>query len=413
MIRNNNRKSILLVFISLLSLLLFSGCTNKQVVDLNTDKIINRKANNKNTNEDIPKIEDVTNNHSSKPNLIKSDYENSANTQNNTSSKSITMDILNVELIKENIYPEHRYYSPDGKNYIKETLAPDTYIKSFYLNDLSESIDYVMVEDVFDHKYNSVCWLSNDQVILTGSNIYDIKNNKKINLGIENYWFPPEDINEKKYEYGGLKYSINNSKTLIAYSFFEQDLNKIYIYNIKTQEYLKLDENRSFERPSGRIYWDKNDNLYLDTFGDTSTGFQITKYSIKDKSKSIFKENYSIDSLLPNSDYCILFNINSHEYEIFNLEKNTTIFIFNNNIIWHMTHNSLIYYDKKTQLVNKYIFSEDKQLPIACLKKIIKSNGDLPYLDYAQESCNIFIYNYTNESKKATHYIVKSRNSPK
>lgn len=63
MIRNNSSKKLLLVFISLLPFLLCSGCTNnKKVVDVNTDKVINQKANNKNTNEDNPKIEDVTDN---------------------------------------------------------------------------------------------------------------------------------------------------------------------------------------------------------------------------------------------------------------------------------------------------------------------------------------------------------------
>lgn len=51
MIRNNSRKTILLVFISLLSFLLCSGCTDPQVADLNTDKIIDQKETDKNTNE--------------------------------------------------------------------------------------------------------------------------------------------------------------------------------------------------------------------------------------------------------------------------------------------------------------------------------------------------------------------------
>lgn len=103
-----------------------------------------------------------------------------------------------------------------------------------------ELLDTVIVYDISNMVHNSIYWLSNDEVILTSKYIYNVKNGSITKLKINNFFSQPEDENERKYEYGGLIYSMNKTRTKIAYSFFVEEYNLVYTYDINTHTIEKL-----------------------------------------------------------------------------------------------------------------------------------------------------------------------------
>ncbi|MCT4686201.1 DUF5050 domain-containing protein [Vallitalea sp.] len=140
MIKNNNIKAILLVFISLLSLLLFSGCTNKQVVDLNTDKIINKKTNNKNTNKSRKDTSSETNN------IL-------ANLKDNTIEEDTLKVVRCNELqedSKEHQYPANNSLFSEADNEFSNSNSSSTI--AFYDN----KIFYVDVDGALLKSYNTI-----------------------------------------------------------------------------------------------------------------------------------------------------------------------------------------------------------------------------------------------------------------
>ncbi|MCT4686715.1 hypothetical protein [Vallitalea sp.] len=240
MIRNNSNKIILLVFISLLSFLLCSGCTNnKKVVDVNTDKVINQKANNKNTNEDNPKIEDVTDNQPSKPNVIKQEYTKpnynfyyadllaDFNKQNDTQTHFL---ILNNALL--GLYKNGKYTNLTESE-INNKLFENTKFTIFQNNNM-----YTNASITYDRA------ISNDIIYINM-----IANNTNFDLSqpyfaISNYNIERQvSVNKDNYNYNIEEYTTIIKQLLIKNSFINvpaiiKKLIPIDINNDATDEYI-------------------------------------------------------------------------------------------------------------------------------------------------------------------------------
>ncbi|MCT4597072.1 MAG: hypothetical protein N4A50_04240 [Vallitalea sp.] len=318
-------------------------------------------------------------------------------------------DMSNLSLLDEDVYPEFKYYSPDGKNYIRvsfDFLRGMEGRKRYYLNDSNKLIDEVEWCNILDRN-NPVYWISNDEVLLTGRYIYNIVELQKKPLSIERFCpFLEEENRHLDYYY--LKYALNRTKTKIAYSFCLDDMHKIFVYDIITSEYTKVDEiGIGFQRPSGEVFWDMYDNIYVNTFGDN--GFQINRYTFKTKEKSIFEKYSSMEFMSPESKYFMI--LDEKHYKIVDLVNNKLIFSIEDSdrfisMNWINNKNSVIFYNNTFDdtSIKMYLLDENKIIDM----------GNFPFtniiLDHYKQKFSVFIsdslIDEQNTQLKGNLYII-------
>jgi hypothetical protein len=319
-----------------------------------------------------------------------------------------------LSLLNENVYPEYKYYSPDGKNYIRVSfgfLRGNEGEKRYYLNDSRELIDVVKWCDILDRN-NPVYWISNEEVILTGRYLYNIIESKIEPLNIESFCPLLEEEN-RHLVYYYLKFALDKSKTKIAYSFYVDGMHKIFIYNIITSEYSQVDEmDIGFDRPSGEVFWDMYDNIYVNTFGDK--GFQINKYDLKTGEKSIFGTYCSMEFMSPESNYFMM--LDETHYKIVDLVNNELIFSIEEDdrfisMNWINNKNSVIFYNNSfyNSNITMYLLDEKKIINVGNFRftNII--------LDFYQDKYSMFISDLSlgqNTQLKGNVYTIdKERDS--
>jgi hypothetical protein len=388
------RVKIILIYVVIVIVLLVSSCQSKlnnceqsiNLIDTNQNTDISRKKTNRTSmKEGIKGKTHITNNHVTDNELIVT-IDQKLEELNICEDKN-TSKQTKYEIIDKNTYPEYLYYSPNGLNYIRvhfDFKEGEEGTKKFYLNQTAQLIDEVDSANVFS-RHNPIYWISNDEVIITGRYIYNIKSQVKKQLNIDEFYNTPE--NERRLEYGGLNYSLNGSKTLMAYSFYKEDIMEIYIYNIMSNEYFKIDEEIIFERPLSSVFWDKNNNLYVNTFGES--GHEIKKYNINNNKSNIFREGYWIDSMLPDSNYCMISDINNVT-EIIELKNNTVLNSIPNKdrYTWYDNGNNIIFYNNRNNIISVYEYNNNK---IKDIKEIRKNSLGVT-IDYIEGTYIIFIF---------------------
>ncbi|MCT4597071.1 MAG: hypothetical protein N4A50_04235 [Vallitalea sp.] len=137
---------------------------------------------------------------------------------------------VDVELIAKDTLYEYKYYSPDNKNYIRVGFDYDEiseqHHRNLYLNDTKTIIG----ETYIDLPRLDAKWIDNDNVLILGKFILNVKTNEKTNIRM----LFDNNLQESFINYRS--FDLNKDKTKIAYC----------IYEIKNEETNRLDWLRNY-----------------------------------------------------------------------------------------------------------------------------------------------------------------------
>ncbi|MCT4687508.1 hypothetical protein [Vallitalea sp.] len=361
------------VFILILVMINLIGCEQniqRKNTNLNTDS--QTQIDESNVNEKTPDIKnniEINNNNRT----IQTNYESPS---------------YNIKLIKEKTYPEHKYYSPDRKNYIRITFSSfgSLFTKKLYLNESSELIEIIGC-DTDNKKDVPVYWLSNNQVLIRGQYILNIDDNKKTKLKIDAFCKTDESFD---YE---VTYAVNPSGTKIAYLFTEDNYLKIFLYDTNTHKYAQIQDYKFDTLPYDTclLFDDKNNLYYNIGNGDK---FQIMKYNYKEEeNKLFFKENYTIIAMSSNSRYYILCYWGNGDYKIYDSVEDNIIFSAQTPY-WYYNNDSFIYYDTESESINIFLYESSIEEKVINIKEL--NIVDKPYIifDFINNYYTAFIDNF-------------------
>lgn len=205
--------------------------------------------------------------------------------------------------------------------------------------------------------------------------------------------------------------SINYYKNKIAYVFLKESDEYIYIYDIPTKNWnyvwneLKLTDDYTFN-----ALWDKNDNLYFDSWGLVlDENKQIAsprehyhntyKYTLDDKSLHLYLDNYNIHSSSRDLENILLKKRSIHdEYYIYNLEQEKFVHEFEADIYhicWSNDGKYVAYYSDSSDSICIYSLASNKTY-----EQKIDYLNDTRYLVELSPEDDYFIFFIQGENSK-------------
>ncbi|MCT4596684.1 MAG: hypothetical protein N4A50_02235 [Vallitalea sp.] len=169
-------------------------------------------------------------------------------------------------------------------------------------------------------------------------------------------------------------YSINYLKDKIAYVFTINRNEYIYIYDIKSKKWQHIwNEYKLIDYYGFDVLWDKNDNLYFDSWGiilDKNNMViepreiyrEIYKYNDNTQYVNLLINDYNLHSASLDYENILIENCENYfpEYYVYNFNEQKIIQSFQENFIdgkisWANNSKYIAYYDKDLKTI--YIYS--------------------------------------------------------
>lgn len=293
-----------------------------------------------------------------------------------------------VTLLKENTYPEYRYFSPNQANYIRVTYSPmgSSFNKELFLNESKDVIDTVGA--VSESKLESPAyWLSNHEVLINGQFILDIKDMNEKNLNIDSFF----DL-DSSFDYK-VNYSVNKFGTKVAYSYTEDNNLILCLYDMASEKFNKVGNYTFNMLPlENRLIWDKDENIYFNS--EINDAFQIIKYNSDTGQSETFYENHHIIlDIAQNDQHAILYDWNDNHINILSMhDKNVILDI--KTPYWYHNNESFIYYNTESKSIEIFIYKTNTSKKLIDVFEVIGTEEAYIVFDYIDGYYTAFIDDY-------------------
>jgi hypothetical protein len=337
--------------------------------------------------------------HQQEVDIQKSDKTESCNSSKEQEVSNIVCENIDTtkedyELLSKDQPREHRFYSPDKKNFVREIFYPNEEDFSFgyvdtklYLNDSKIDFDQHFYQDFFNKESRTpTIWIDNKNILVNGKYILNIDTNTKDYIDFSEVvekgkWLTKKEIDSsediKKSKWAS-NYRFNKQTNQIAYVFVEADysgqdtLEQVYLYDLKNRKWELIHEEKCYIEkgtPYGiscfQVFWDDQNNLYFDICG-IDIIYKIYQYDSSDKSISLYHTKDMLYSASPSGRYLVLRHYDDEEssdlYTIINPNTHEVIDTFTNNYFaWADDNTSTLAVIKNKEIV---ILSCDEKIVI-------------------------------------------------
>ncbi len=245
---------------------------------------------------------------------------------------------VDYKLIKENTTDEYRYYSPDGKKYIREFVAGndgDYFIVKAFLSDTQRQLgEKNLFADWKKYSFpKGGIWVNNDEVIINGEYIYNTNSNSKQEFNISSVL--KEGMRVENY-------SLNKSCNKIAYTLVGNYKIMVYIYDISDKKW-EFACGKDFEYKDTSPYeyniaWSLQDEIYFDAHY-----YKLYKYNTKDKTVKLYKDKCTLKAFSPNFKYILINLQNSEKNLIIDIDSGKEVMGFDSKSYSWLNNDMLAY----------------------------------------------------------------------
>ncbi|GMQ57726.1 hypothetical protein AN1V17_21210 [Vallitalea sediminicola] len=456
MIRKENKKyqKTILIFIVLLCSLLISGCAKKQMGNLKNNELSNtkittaisdeeKKTPNKNATEsaenqekdlidkdttsketdtDIPlEKKDISKFNTCKPN--DSDIIQPNNNGNDKDKNSIDKQYT----ILENNTPWHyKYYSPNKKNFIKQEIFKFYDIENYYDIKLYLNDDIIIDNSKITFNVAMIShiveWIDDNTVLVNGIYVYNVTTGEKEYINFE-------DLINKENKTFINYFCLNNDKNKVAY-ITDGIPQRILLYNLDSKK-LKvirtIDEKYYYEGNISEVFWDNEDNIYINGFqfiiddneiipSSYSSDF-IFKYTITDDIITLYKQDSKICQYISNLNQFVILDYGKQfTHLIIDIKNNTIVFkfrcIINDNICtkqmaYETDDNILAFYDNERNYIRLYSFKSNELISAIDLSPLISKGLLIDYLDFNNKHLNFYAYKDIEKINSGNIYSIQ------